>query len=306
MRPDPAPRPAPRRVPASIRNRNPGAMYPGPSARRFGTVGTEVLTSKDGVHKIATFEEHEQGAAALFHLLHQGSRNDRRLYCGKPIGAAIRTWCGGIHADAYLRVIEARAGVTRMDHLDDDFLRDPRRAIPLAKAMAWQEAGRDYPMTDRQWTESHAAFISTLPEPERSVPQIGPFAVEVHDAVPDPDLSEAVPEANDAERWTPENDLPSPKPETRAEHALRRSRKWSLVTLGKRVLAFFGFGTGTLMTADAAGTATSWIEAIKAFAADNAALLLILGIVIGYALFEVVQWLMREDAADGRYMSREE
>ena len=35
-------------IPASIRNNNPGAMYPGKSAKKFGSSTFETLKSKDG------------------------------------------------------------------------------------------------------------------------------------------------------------------------------------------------------------------------------------------------------------------
>ena len=55
--------------PASIRYNNPGAQYPGPSARRFGSVGTEII---GGGHKIAVFDDPVKGAAAQFDLLNRG------------------------------------------------------------------------------------------------------------------------------------------------------------------------------------------------------------------------------------------
>ena len=48
-------------TPASICYNNPGAMYPGPSATRFGSTGFEVI---GGGHRIATFDNPVNGAAA--------------------------------------------------------------------------------------------------------------------------------------------------------------------------------------------------------------------------------------------------
>lgn len=53
-------------IPASIRNNNPGAMYPGPSAKKFGSKRFETLKSHDGTHKIACFDDPVHGAAAQF------------------------------------------------------------------------------------------------------------------------------------------------------------------------------------------------------------------------------------------------
>ena len=67
------------RPPASLRYNNPGAQYPGPSARRFGSVGTETI---GGGHKIAVFDDPVNGAAAQFDLL-------LRSYAGLPSSPAL-------------------------------------------------------------------------------------------------------------------------------------------------------------------------------------------------------------------------
>ena len=51
------------RIPASIRNYNPGAMWPGPSAKRFGATGFEWLIVGERYNKIATFPDGTAGAA---------------------------------------------------------------------------------------------------------------------------------------------------------------------------------------------------------------------------------------------------
>jgi hypothetical protein len=166
-------------VPASIRNRNPGAQYPGRSARKFGSSSFEKLTSQDGVHKIATFPSHVQGGAALFDLLN-------RSYVGMTIEKAITKWCGDFYVSTYLKVLEDKGGVKRSDPLTKDMLRDPSVGIPLARAMAWQEAGRDYPMSDEEWAQAHTcAFTESV-----------------------------------APAFSPANDVPSPKAGTRLAKAL--------------------------------------------------------------------------------------
>lgn len=151
-------------VPASIRNKNPGAQYPGKSAKKFGSNSFEKLVSKDGVHKIATFPSDIQGAAAMFDLLENGRDPLGKLrYRNQPIEKAIATWCGAFYVSTYIKVLEEKGGVKRTNLLTKDLLRDPSKAIPLARAMAWQEAGRDYPMTDEQWAQAHAcAFLEPI------------------------------------------------------------------------------------------------------------------------------------------------
>lgn len=166
-------------IPASIRNNNPGAMYPGKSSKRFGSVSFETLRSRDGVHKIATFPTGKHGAAAMFHLLSTG-------YVGMPIEKAIAKWCGGYYVSTYLKVLEQKAGVKPSDPLTLAVLRDHAVAVPIARAMAWQEAGRDYPLSEQEWVEAHAmAFGDAL-----------------------------------APAFAPGNDVPSPKAEMREAQAV--------------------------------------------------------------------------------------
>lgn len=162
-------------TPASIRNRNPGAMYPGPSAKRFGATSHETLRSKDGVHKIATFPTSVHGAAAQFDLLN-------RDYTGMTLEKAIEKWCGNYYAAIYLKVLKDRASVEPSSVLTKAMLADGDIAIPIAKAMAWQEAGCDYPLKDEEWREAHQMALGGDAE---------------------------------APSWNPRNDVPTPKRETR-------------------------------------------------------------------------------------------
>ncbi len=162
-------------IPASIRNRNPGAMYPGASAKKFGSTSYETLRSKDGVHKIATFPTHIHGAAAHFDLLNAS-------YTGMTLEKAITRWCGGYYASTYLKVLKDRTGVDADTVLTKAMLADHAIAIPIAKAMAWQEAGQDYPLKDEEWMEAHQMAMGA---------------------------------GTSAPEWNPRNDVPTPKPETR-------------------------------------------------------------------------------------------
>lgn len=164
-------------TPASIRNRNPGAQEPGPSSKKFGSSAHEVLRwtykGKPAVNKIATFPTSQHGAAAMLDLLN-------RKYTGKTVEKAISTWCGGYYAEAYASALQANGGVKPSDPLTKDLLKNPAFAVPLCKAMAKVEAGKDYPMTDEEWQEAHAmAFgAGVAPEfsPSNDVPSPGPTA----------------------------------------------------------------------------------------------------------------------------------
>lgn len=169
-------------TPASIRNNNPGAMYPGWAAKKFGSTSHEVLRSKDGVHKIATFPTSIHGAAAQFCLL--ASKN----YTGRTLRDAITKWCGGYSAGVYLGVLEKNAGVTADTILTAEMIHDPQFSIPLARAMALQEAGRQYPMTLDEWQAAHEMAFRGI----------------------------AV-----APAWTPDNDVPTRKAEDRRDDIIK-------------------------------------------------------------------------------------
>lgn len=180
-----------KRIPASIRNKNPGAMYPGRSSRKFGSTAFEILRSKDGTHKIATFPTSEHGAAAQFDLLH-------RSYCDRTIEKAIKKWCGGYYAMSYLKILDDKAGIKATDILTKRMVKDPDIAIPIAKAMAWQEAGRDYPLDDDEWKSAHAMAFGG---------EIGPA-------------------------WAPDNDIPVPKQMTRVREVAKKVGKIALPVSG--------------------------------------------------------------------------
>lgn len=178
-------------IPASIRNNNTGAQYPGPVARRFGGATYEVLRSKDGTHKIATFPSAVHGAAAHIALLHD-------KYTGLTLEAAIRKWCGGYYVSTYLKVLSDETGIGRATILTKELIRDSKVAIPICKAMALQEAGKPFPMSDEEWETAHDMAFSG-------------------DVAPVFDVA---------------NDVPSPKPETRRAEAVKTTGRWTAVVTG--------------------------------------------------------------------------
>lgn len=140
--------------PASIRNNNPGAMYPGPSATKFGSTAMHVI---GGGHKIAEFPDAQSGAAAQFDLLD-------RNYAGMPVSQAITKWSGGNSSPSYIASVSKDLGLDQNAVLTHDMLRNPKVAVPFARSMARVEAGRDYPLDDAGWNAAHArAFGSTTP-----------------------------------------------------------------------------------------------------------------------------------------------
>lgn len=185
--------PAPVRLPASIRNRNPGAMYPGAASKKFGSTSHQVLKSKDGTHLIATFPSHVQGAAAQIWLLASPSYANGQ----RTVRDVITKWCGGFYVSTYLQVLETQAGVRRDAVLTRGMVCNPEIAIPLARAMAWQEAGQEYPLDDTGWREAHAlalpeALAEAVPTPATATGQptetapIGPTPADQAEAATTP------------------------------------------------------------------------------------------------------------------------
>lgn len=219
------------RIPASIRNNNPGAMYPGRSSKKFGATAHEILKSKDGVHKIATFATPIQGAAAQFDLLASSG------YTGRSIEQAIQKWCGGFYVSTYIKILEAQGGVSRRTTLTRDLLCDASIAIPLAKAMAWQEAGREFPMSDDDWGRAHAMAF--------------PDAKPVDELPPAPKVPK--------DEFDPQNDLPSPKPATRVKTALKGSRTimGALIAMLGTMVQWFSEAMSGL--GEAAAYITGWV-----------------------------------------------
>jgi len=143
--------------PASIRYNNPGAMWPGPSSRKYNALGKKDLQDGQG-NKIAIFWDTISGGAALFDLLD-------RIYTNMTVAAAIQKWSGGNSVASYLSVLQQRGGIQPDEMITHDKLRNPEWAIRFAKAMAWHEAGREYPMSDEQWLWAHReAFSYSLAE----------------------------------------------------------------------------------------------------------------------------------------------
>lgn len=268
-------------IPASIRTNNPGAMYPGPSAKKFGSRRYESLHSHDGEHKIACFDSPIDGAAAQFHLLSSPQ------YTGRTIKEAITKWCGGFYASTYISVLEQNSGVTRNTRLTADLVKNPAVAIPLAKAMALQEAGKPYPMSDEDWQKAHEKVFGVVLESK-----------------PEP-----VPEKKEEAGFAPDNPLPSPKPETRVAAMKATSRKWSVVSflrwlVGLPTAAKAANETGVLQAVSLPNVDISAIQgqlnATKSLLSSLNDLGPIgLGVLVLIGI-ELLRRFMVEDAAEGR------
>jgi hypothetical protein len=121
---------------ANVRANNPGAMYPGAAANKFGTTGTSII---GGGHQIANFPSPVHGAAA-------NMENLRQNYAGMTIGAAMKKWSG-----------DSRGTVPGFDsrtRITPQMLNDPKFMVPFHKSITSGEAPGKYPMDEAQWQQA--------------------------------------------------------------------------------------------------------------------------------------------------------
>ena len=140
--------------PASIRYKNPGAQWPGPVSKKFGSTKHVVL--KDGQsNKIAVFDTFEQGAAAQFYLW-------ATRYTGMTLEAAIKKWSGHNSSKSYADHMKKKVGISMSDLMTKEYLAGPD-GWKFMKAQAQWEAGKAYPMTDEQWQAGQALAFGKVP-----------------------------------------------------------------------------------------------------------------------------------------------
>lgn len=135
---------------ASIRYKNPGAMWGGNAiSRKWGELDNVAL--KDGTgqgNHIAVFPTFVAGICAQIDLWRSARYRNKRL------DDAIRVWSGGNSPAQYVRFIADRVpGVTGATIINDAFLNSPT-GIQFLKAQAWHEAGKPYPAPAGDWIEA--------------------------------------------------------------------------------------------------------------------------------------------------------
>lgn len=134
---------------ASIRSNNPGAIWDSKFTRNRGAIGGQKLNDGLGQNNsIAYFDDAIDGARCLFQLLESG-------YCNRTVKAAIRKWCGGNHVQSYLSVLKQKANISPDDMITQAKLQDIDWAVSFARAMAYHEAGKVYPLSDLEWRLAH-------------------------------------------------------------------------------------------------------------------------------------------------------
>jgi hypothetical protein len=160
------------REPASIRYRNPGAMWGSALAIKWGAA-PKAVTLNDGKgqgNNIAVFPTYVQGICAQLDLW-RTSKN----YRNKRFADAIAIWSGHNNVESYISFVLARVpGMTRDTVMDDAFWRSVR-GIQFLKAQAWHEAGKQYPAPDADWIEAQRRVFGIVTVPPLTMPPPTPI-----------------------------------------------------------------------------------------------------------------------------------
>jgi hypothetical protein len=154
--------------PASIRYKNPGAMWGNSLALKWGAEKKAVILNdgKGQGNNIAVFPAYINGICAQMDLWRTSPN-----YRNKKFGDAIAIWCGHNDTEGYISWCEKRVpGMTRDTLMDDAFWHGPM-AVPFLKAQAWHEAGKPYPAADDDWTKAQQIVLNgaAAPKPPVSV-----------------------------------------------------------------------------------------------------------------------------------------
>ncbi|WP_425991397.1 hypothetical protein [Afipia sp. DC4300-2b1] len=148
--------------PASIRYKNPGAMWGSALAIKWGA-SPKAVTLNDGKgqgNNIAVFPTYVQGICAQLDLW-RTSKN----YRNKRFADAIAIWSGHNNVESYIAFVLARVpGMTRNTVMDDSFWRSSM-GLAFLKAQAWHEAGKRYPAPDADWIEAQRLVFLGLAPP---------------------------------------------------------------------------------------------------------------------------------------------
>ena len=143
---------------ATIRYLNPGAMYPGPSAKRFGSTEYGVI---GGGHKIAKFPDPVSGAAAQFDLL-------KNSYAGMPLANLLKKWSGGNSSGPYANYVASKLGIDPNMKITGQMLQDPNFAVKFAQAKSQWETGGKYPLDEAGWRKAHGMVYGGSAVPDGS------------------------------------------------------------------------------------------------------------------------------------------
>lgn len=159
--------------PASIRYKNPGAMWPGPRATKWGSTRWVYLNDGTGQggggkgNKIAIFDTWVQGICAQLDLWRTSPN-----YRNKRFDQAIAIWSGGNNVEAYIRYVLTRiSGMHRGTIMNDEFWNGPM-GVKFLKVQAGHEAGKQIPAPEADWIEAQRLVMSgAAPKAPASTPK---------------------------------------------------------------------------------------------------------------------------------------
>lgn len=155
--------------PASIRYKNPGAMWGSALAIKWGAQKNAV-TLNDGKgqgNNIAVFPTYVQGICAQLDLWRSSPR-----YKNKPFADAIAVWSGHNEVESYIKFVLSRVPGMKRDTIMNDAFWSSSKGIAFLKAQAWHEAGKPYPAPDADWIEAQRrVFDAVTPEKQPTKPK---------------------------------------------------------------------------------------------------------------------------------------
>jgi len=162
--------------PASIRFKNPGAMWGSPLAIKWGATKNPV-TLNDGKgqgNNIAVFPTFVQGICAQLDLWRTSPN-----YKNKKFADAIAIWSGHNEVESYIAFVLKRVpGMTRDTVMNDEFWQSDKGTAFL-KAQAWHEAGKKYPAPAADWVEAQKRVFDVAPPAKATTGISMPSAVTV-------------------------------------------------------------------------------------------------------------------------------
>ena len=154
--------------PASIRYKNPGAMWGSALAIKWGAQKKAVVLNdgKGQGNNIAVFPTFVQGICAQLDLWRSSKNYRNKRFCD-----AIAIWSGHNNVESYIAFVLARVpGMTRNIVMDDTFWRSPM-GVGFLKAQAGHEAGRVYPAPAEDWLEAQRRVMNGIVPTANTVKQ---------------------------------------------------------------------------------------------------------------------------------------